>query len=135
MPNPTPSAKDIAEAQRVKAALERKRDALGKRKQHLEQSIADLPDDVEAGDATWFSDELRRTEAELKAIETRLTDIAAAAAATEINEKKSKRSELIEIYEEAVNSRTVHRLPDALRNRALEAVREEGERKLYATRD
>ncbi len=62
------TAQQIADAAKARKALEIKRDTLAKRVTHLEESIEGLPDDVSEADATWFSDELRRTQAEIRSV-------------------------------------------------------------------
>ena len=128
------TAQQIADAAKARKALESKRDTLTKRVAHLEESIEGLPDDAAEADAQWFATELRRTQAELDVVTNRLTDIEAKVKANEIREEASAQSDLVAIYREAEKNRTVHELPDALRKRALEAVRKEGEAKLYAPR-
>ena len=131
MSDQTPSAKDIAEAQRVNAALEKKQATLAKRKEHLEQSIEGLPDDAEAGDAQWFADELRRTEAEMATVTNRLTDIDAAVQAQKIRGEEEQHSDLIRIYDEAKKQPGgIGQMNPALRKRVLRAVREDAERRL-----
>ena len=131
MPNQL-TPEQIAEAQRIKAALATKAKRLEARKVNLQKAISELPDDVSGEDLDGFTIDLKRTEAELNTAKNRLGDIESADKVAEVKAAAEDRSGLVETYDDAQSANEFKNLSPAVRQRAAKAKHDEGMRRLFS---